>query len=26
LEEANEALILLKEGEMRGAGVLKITE
>jgi len=26
LEEANEALILLKEGKMRGAGVLKITE
>ena len=25
-EEANEALILLKEGKMRGAGVLKITE
>ena len=24
LEEANEALILLKEGKMRGAGVLKI--
>jgi propanol-preferring alcohol dehydrogenase len=26
LEEANEALILLKEGKMRGAGVLKIAE
>jgi len=26
LEEANEALILLKEGRMRGAGVLKMTE
>jgi len=26
LEEANEALILLKEGKIRGAGVLKITE
>jgi propanol-preferring alcohol dehydrogenase len=26
LEEANEALILLKEGKMRGAGVLRITE
>ena len=26
LEEANEALILLKKGKMRGAGVLKITE
>jgi len=26
LEEANEALILLKEGKMRGAGVLKMTE
>jgi propanol-preferring alcohol dehydrogenase len=26
LEEANEALILLKEGRMRGAGVLKIAE
>jgi len=26
LEEANEALILLKEGKVRGAGVLKITE
>jgi len=26
LEEANEALILLKEGKMRGAGVLKTTE
>ena len=26
LKEANEALILLKEGRMRGAGVLKITE
>jgi propanol-preferring alcohol dehydrogenase len=26
LEEANEALVLLKEGKMRGAGVLKITE
>jgi propanol-preferring alcohol dehydrogenase len=26
LEEANEALILLKEGKMRGAGVLSITE
>ncbi len=26
LEEANEALILLKEGKMRGAGVLNITE
>ena len=26
LEEANEALILLKEGNIRGAGVLKITE
>jgi len=26
LEEANEALILLKEGEIRGAGVLKMTE
>ena len=26
LEEANEALILLKEGRMRGAGVLKIPE
>ena len=26
LEEANEALILLKEGRMHGAGVLKITE
>lgn len=26
LEEANEALILLKEGKMRGAGVLKIGE
>jgi len=25
LEEANEALILLKEGKMRGAGVLRIT-
>jgi propanol-preferring alcohol dehydrogenase len=25
LEEANEALILLKEGKMRGAGVLKVT-
>jgi propanol-preferring alcohol dehydrogenase len=26
LEEANEALILLKEGRMRGAGVLRMTE
>jgi propanol-preferring alcohol dehydrogenase len=26
LEEANEALILLKEGKMRGAGVLKLNE
>jgi len=26
LEEANEALILLKEGKIRGAGVLKMTE
>jgi propanol-preferring alcohol dehydrogenase len=26
LEEANEALILLKEGKMRGAGVLKVAE
>jgi propanol-preferring alcohol dehydrogenase len=26
LEEANEALVLLKEGKMRGAGVLKIGE
>jgi propanol-preferring alcohol dehydrogenase len=26
LEEANEALLLLKEGKIRGAGVLKITE
>ena len=26
LEEANEALIMLKEGKMRGAGVLRITE
>jgi propanol-preferring alcohol dehydrogenase len=26
LEEANEALILLQEGKMRGAGVLKLTE
>jgi len=26
LEEANEALILLKEGKMCGAGVLKMTE
>jgi propanol-preferring alcohol dehydrogenase len=26
LEDANEALILLKEGKMRGAGVLSITE
>jgi propanol-preferring alcohol dehydrogenase len=26
LKEANEALILLKEGRMYGAGVLKITE
>jgi len=26
LEEANEALILLKQGKIRGAGVLKITE
>jgi len=26
LEEANEALILLHEGKMRGAGVLKLTE
>ncbi len=26
LEEANEALFLLKEGKMRGAGVLKITQ
>ena len=26
LEEANEALVLLKEGRMRGAGVLKIAE
>ena len=26
LEEASEALILLKEGKMRGAGVLKMTE
>jgi propanol-preferring alcohol dehydrogenase len=26
LEEANEALILLKEGRIRGAGVLKMTE
>jgi propanol-preferring alcohol dehydrogenase len=26
LEEANEALILLKEGGMRGAGVLKLTD
>jgi propanol-preferring alcohol dehydrogenase len=26
LEEANEALILLKEGKMRGAGVLKMTK
>ena len=26
LEEANEALILLKEGKIRGAGVLKVTE
>jgi len=26
LEEANEALILLKEGKIRGAGVLKVTD
>ena len=26
LEEANEALILLKEGKMRGTGVLRVTE
>jgi propanol-preferring alcohol dehydrogenase len=26
LEEANEALILLKDGRIRGAGVLKIGE
>lgn len=26
LEEANEALILLKEGKIRGAGVLKMPE
>jgi propanol-preferring alcohol dehydrogenase len=26
LEEANEALILLKEGKIRGAGVLKVAE
>jgi propanol-preferring alcohol dehydrogenase len=26
LEEANEVLILLKEGKIRGAGVLKLTE
>jgi len=26
LEEANEALVLLKEGKMRGAGVLRISE
>jgi len=26
LEDANEALVLLKQGRMRGAGVLKITE